>query len=106
MRAGHTNVFYVGDRVRLPGQLNGKSANLNHAILTKIYPAARRPGDIPEKDVVMVVDCDHCVKPDIFNRMAPALRDPGVGVVLVPQWFHNLLQPVRLPRHVLCACDW
>ena len=27
---GHNNVFYIGDRERLPGQLNGKSANLNH----------------------------------------------------------------------------
>lgn len=101
-RAGHTNVFYIGDRVRRPGQLNGKSANLNHVVLNKIYPGAQRPEDIPFKDILMVVDCDHMCKPNLFNKMAPPLRDSRVGVVLVPQWFHNLLRPVR--RASLC-CD-
>ena len=65
-------------------------------VLTKIYPAARRPEDIPENDIVMVMDCDHMVKPEIFNKMAPCMRDRRVGTVLVPQWFHNLCHPVRL----------
>lgn len=67
--AGHTNVFYVGDRVKRPGQLNGKSANLNHAILRNVFPSARTPQDIPLKDILLVMDVDHMVKPDIFNRM-------------------------------------
>jgi cellulose synthase/poly-beta-1,6-N-acetylglucosamine synthase-like glycosyltransferase len=102
--AGHTNVFYVGDRVRMPGQLNGKSANLNHVILNKIYPGATKPSDIPMKDILMVVDCDHMCKPDIFNKMAPPMRDLRVGTALVPQWFHNLLRPVRLCHHLLNPC--
>ena len=38
--AEHSNVIYVGDRIKR-GQLNGKSANLNHAIFSAIYPTAR-----------------------------------------------------------------
>lgn len=63
------NVFYIGDRVKRPGQLNGKSANLNHAILHKVFPSARTPQDVPAKDILLVMDVDHLVKPDIFNRM-------------------------------------
>ena len=59
----------MGDRIKQPGQLNGKSANLNHAILRKVFPSARKPEDIPFKDVLMVMDVDHMVKPEIFNRM-------------------------------------
>ena len=42
-------MFYVGDRQKKPGQLNGKSANLNHVLLNKIYPKARTYKDIPPK---------------------------------------------------------
>ena len=58
---GHTNVFYVGDRVKKANQLNGKSANLNYVLLNKIYPNARGAQDVPVKDIFMVMDCDHMV---------------------------------------------
>jgi hypothetical protein len=95
--AGHNNVFYVGDRVRLAGQLNGKSANLNHVICTKIYPGVKRADQIPKKDILMVMDCDHMAKPEMFNKMGPCMRDLNVGVCLAPQWFHNLVYPGMLP---------
>ena len=47
MHAGHTNVHYVGDRVRKEAQLNGKSANLNHVLFTKIYPFVTSAGAPP-----------------------------------------------------------
>jgi hypothetical protein len=62
MHAGHNNVFYVGDRVRKSRQLNGKSANLNHVLMNKIYPSVRRAGQVPAKDIFMVMDCDHMVR--------------------------------------------
>ena len=83
--AGHTNVFYVGDRVKQPGQLNGKSANLNHVMLQKIFPGVSKYDEIPPKDIIMVIDCDHCVKPEIFNKMGPCMLDEKVAVTLVPQ---------------------
>jgi cellulose synthase/poly-beta-1,6-N-acetylglucosamine synthase-like glycosyltransferase len=75
------------------GQLNGKSANLNHAILHKVYPNARRPEDLPLKEIIMVMDVDHLVKPDIFNRMGACMMDESIAVTLVPQRFHNTLLP-------------
>jgi hypothetical protein len=39
-------VFYVGDRVKRPGQLNGKSANLNHVVLRKIFPHVRKADEV------------------------------------------------------------
>jgi cellulose synthase/poly-beta-1,6-N-acetylglucosamine synthase-like glycosyltransferase len=77
-------VRYCGDRVKR-GQLNGKSANLNHAILTKLYPNIRRAADIPEKDIIMIMDCDHMVKPEIFMKMGACMLDLNVAVTLVPQ---------------------
>jgi cellulose synthase/poly-beta-1,6-N-acetylglucosamine synthase-like glycosyltransferase len=77
-------VRYCGDRVKR-GQLNGKSANLNHAILTKLYPNIRRASDIPSKDVIMIMDCDHMVKPQIFMKMGACMLDRRVAVTLVPQ---------------------
>ena len=92
--AGHTNLLYIGDRIKKPGTLNGKSANLNHVIFRKIYPHARRPEHIPERDILMVMDCDHMIKPDIYNRMAPCMiADMNIAVVLVPQSFFNLIMP-------------
>jgi cellulose synthase/poly-beta-1,6-N-acetylglucosamine synthase-like glycosyltransferase len=99
--AGHNNVFYVGDRVRMPGQLNGKSANLNHVICNKIYPGVKRADQIPKKDILMVMDCDHMCKPEMFNKMGPCMRDLNVGVCLLPQWFHNLVYPGALHPSIL-----
>ena len=82
-------MVYIGDRINR-GQLNGKSANLNHTILTKIYPHTRCAADIPENDILMIMDCDHMVKPGIFLKMGACMLDSAVGVTLVPQ--------VRLPR--------
>jgi cellulose synthase/poly-beta-1,6-N-acetylglucosamine synthase-like glycosyltransferase len=86
----------VGDRVKKPGQLNGKSANLNHVILRKIYPNVRRASQVPVKDIFMVMDCDHMVKPDIFNKMGPCMLDARMAVCLAPQCFHNLVYPDAL----------
>ena len=54
-------MFYVGDRVKKANQLNGKSANLNYVLMNKIYPTVCSAQEIPEKDIFMVMDCDHMV---------------------------------------------
>ena len=77
-------MIYVGDRIKR-GQLNGKSANLNHAIFSAIYPTARALQDVPPQDILMVMDCDHMVKPEIFLKMGPCMLDHRIGVTLVPQ---------------------
>jgi cellulose synthase/poly-beta-1,6-N-acetylglucosamine synthase-like glycosyltransferase len=97
-RAGHWNVIYIGDRIKR-GQLNGKSANLNHAIMAKIHAHARSIEDIPNSDILMIMDCDHMVKPDIFLKMGACMRDPAVAVTLVPQ--ARILCMVEMMRHAV-----
>jgi cellulose synthase/poly-beta-1,6-N-acetylglucosamine synthase-like glycosyltransferase len=84
-------VVYVGDRKKKSVQLNGKSANINHVIASRIYPSG--VGDIPESDVLMIMDCDHLVTRDFFNKVCAVMIDPRNAVCLVPQAFHNALEP-------------
>lgn len=39
-------MHYIGDRTRKESQLNGKSANLNHVIFTKLYPLVTVAGTL------------------------------------------------------------
>ena len=70
-------MFYVGDRIKKPGQLNGKSANLNHVLLHKIYPNVRKAEEVPLKDIFMVMDCDHMVRARHLLRARKAAGQPG-----------------------------
>jgi hypothetical protein len=45
------------------------------------------------QEIFMVMDCDHMCKPEVFNKMGPCMIDEQVGVVLVPQHYHNQLYP-------------
>lgn len=85
-------VIYVGDRIKNPSvQLNGKSANINHIINTRIYPHGSEFVD--HSDVLMVMDCDHLVTREFFNKVCSVMIDPKNAVCLVPQAFHNTLEP-------------
>jgi hypothetical protein len=86
-------VVYVGDRVRKPAQLNGKSSNLNHVILNHIYPDVQHSNEVSWKDVIVVMDCDHLVEPPYFQKCCSVLLNKDVAVCLVPQAFHNLIRP-------------
>lgn len=91
--AGHKNVIYVGDRVKLPQQLNGKSSNLNHMILNKIYPHAHEVADISWKDILMVMDCDHKVHREYYQKCCSTMLDQNTAVCLCPQYFWNHNMP-------------
>ena len=84
---------YVGDRVKRPGQLNGKSANVNNAVLNHIFPGARSAADVPARHILLIMDCDHMAKPDFFYKLAPCMLDEAVGIALAPQYFHNHVTP-------------
>ncbi len=75
-------VVYVSGRTRAPGEMNGKSANLNNA-MRQIYPDGR---PIPPTEVVCVFDADQVANPDFFLRMLWKF-DAGddVAMVLSPQ---------------------
>lgn len=85
--------MYVGDRVKRTEQINGKSANLNHAVLRKIFPTARSEADVPAGHILLIMDCDHMAKPEFFNMMAPAMLDEDIAAAVAPQHFHNAIAP-------------
>lgn len=60
-------VVYVSGRVRAPGEMNGKSGNLNNA-LAQIYP---KEYAIPGNEVVCVFDADQVAKRDFFLKTLP-----------------------------------
>eukprot|EP00884_Botryococcus_braunii_P018967 jgi/Botrbrau1/5754/Bobra.0134s0026.2 len=78
---------YVSGRTRKPGEMNGKSANLNNC-LQQIYPD---DCSIPPTEIICVFDADQVANTDFYIKTLP-LFDAGddVGMVLSPQCFHNL----------------
>ena len=82
-----SDLNYVSGRKRKPGEMNGKSCNLNNC-LSQIYPEGV---PIPAHELVCIFDADQVANVDFFTKMIP-LFDAGddVGMVLSPQCFHNV----------------
>jgi endoglucanase len=80
--AAGPEVVYVSGRTRKPGEMNGKSANLNNC-LSHVYPLDLA---IPPHELVCIFDADQVANPDFFLKTVP-LFDAGddVGMVLSPQ---------------------
>ena len=80
--AAGDDVVYVSGRTRKPGEMNGKSANLNNC-LAHIYPADLA---MPPQELVCIFDADQVANADFFLKTLP-LFDAGddVGMVLSPQ---------------------
>ena len=76
---------WVGDREKLEHQLNGKSSNINHMVLNKMYPSVKKSKQIPYRDILMVMDCDHLVEREFFAKCCAVMLDRDVAVCLVPQ---------------------
>ena len=63
-------MVYVCGRQRRPGEMNGKSANLN-ACLNQIYPAG---ADVPANEIVCIFDADQvCAFVGSRHRQKPYL---------------------------------
>ncbi|KAK9857954.1 hypothetical protein WJX84_008696, partial [Apatococcus fuscideae] len=91
-----SEMVYVSGRRRAPGEMNGKSANLNNA-MRQIYPEGV---PIPLNEMVCIFDADQVANPDFFLKTVP-LFDAGddVGMVLSPQAYHNLKQHADIFNH-------
>lgn len=86
---------YVSGRTRKPGEINGKSANLNNALCNVIYkqcldrPAqSGLPGDdavIPATELVVVFDADMACKKDFFLKVLEVMWDQDTALCLTPQ---------------------
>ncbi|KAK9846433.1 hypothetical protein WJX81_003716 [Elliptochloris bilobata] len=81
------DVVYISGRARKPGEMNGKSGNLNFCA-AQLYP---KGVPIPGSELIAVFDADQVAKREFWLRTVP-LFDGGddVGMVLSPQCFHNL----------------
>ena len=105
---------YVSGRKRPPGEMNGKSGNLNNC-LQQLYPDEY---DIPLNEVACVFDADQTALREFFVKTLP-LFDAGddVGMVLSPQVrsssrMNYLAADIRLhqaclgrqPRPLYCLC--
>ena len=80
--AAGPEVVYVSGRTRKPGEMNGKSCNLNNC-LSHIYPPDLA---IPPAELTCIFDADQVANSDFFLKTVP-LFDAGddVGMVLSPQ---------------------
>ena len=90
------NIYYVSGRKRYPGEMNGKSANLNNC-LKMLYPGDRA---VPPNELVCIFDADQVANKDFYTKTLP-LFDAGddVGMVLSPQAFYNLNQRADIFNH-------
>ena len=78
-------IVYVSGRVRPPGEMNGKSGNMNNC-LGQIYPKEHR---IPGNELVCVFDADQVAKKDFFLKTLPFFDAGGL---------HGLLLSCALPQ--------
>lgn len=68
---------YVSGRVRKPGEINGKAANLNNCLKNVIYAdyltednsIAEDHQPIPVQEVVVVFDADMVCNKDFFRKV-------------------------------------
>jgi hypothetical protein len=115
---------YVSGRVRAPGEINGKSGNLNHCLQHVIYPAqapacltaaaavaaattpsaggsvqeaAAATAAIPVTDLVVVFDADMVCKPSFFRHVS--VEQPPVACLLAQ---HQSPARVALRRATQC----
>lgn len=72
---------YVTGRKRVAGQINGKSANLNHCLKTVVFPGCEA-ASIPSSDVVVVFDADMVAHRSFLRKVCSTLlwgNHHGVG---------------------------
>ncbi|KAI8463876.1 MAG: nucleotide-diphospho-sugar transferase [Monoraphidium minutum] len=107
-------VSYVTGRTRTKGEINGKSANLNHCLKTVIYrELAARPGDIPKEEVLVVFDADMQAKRNFFCKILEVMVDDSIALCLSPQAFSNVNPAVdifnntnqQFWEYILPGCD-
>jgi hypothetical protein len=60
----------VTGRVRQKGEINGKSANLNHCLKQVIYAGISGPDDIPQTEVLCVFDADMVAQSNFLRKVS------------------------------------
>jgi cellulose synthase/poly-beta-1,6-N-acetylglucosamine synthase-like glycosyltransferase len=75
----------VSGRTRAPGEINGKSGNLNNALASVYQQFKNRLADIPATELVVVFDADMQPKRDFFVKVLDVMRDRDTALCLTPQ---------------------
>jgi cellulose synthase (UDP-forming) len=73
-----------------PDNKGAKAGNLNNAL--------RATAEITAAPLILVLDADFAVQPNILKRMVGLFGDPRVGVVQSPQFFYNA-DPIQHNLH-------
>lgn len=77
---------YISGRTRAPGEINGKSGNLNNALRNIIYQEYEQAWDgIPHQELVVVFDADMACKRNFFMKVLGVMWDGEVALCLTPQ---------------------
>lgn len=88
---------YVSGRTRAPGEINGKSGNLNNALCNIIYQEYKdKLSDIPPTELVVVFDADMACKKEFFSKVLEVMCDMETALCLTPQ--------VRMALSHPCLC--
>ncbi len=78
-------MVYITGRPRQPGEINGKSANVNNCLRRVVYHDASCANDIPWWEVIVVFDADMQAKPNFFLRILEVMLEDEVALCLTPQ---------------------
>eukprot|EP00879_Flechtneria_rotunda_P004438 GHRR01004689.1.p1 GENE.GHRR01004689.1~~GHRR01004689.1.p1 ORF type:complete len:1077 (+),score=332.23 GHRR01004689.1:2028-5258(+) len=82
---------YVSGRIRTPGEINGKSANVNNCLRNIIFPEYEgHPELIPLTELVVVFDADMAARRNFLLKILEVMWDDGCSLCLTPQAFSNI----------------
>ncbi|WIA20938.1 hypothetical protein OEZ85_005279 [Tetradesmus obliquus] len=82
---------YVSGRSRAPGEINGKSANLNNCLRNVIFKEYEgRAAEIPARELVVVFDADMAARRHFLLKVLEAMWDDSISLCLTPQAFSNI----------------
>jgi hypothetical protein len=77
---------YVTGRTRAPGEINGKSGNLNNCLRNVIYADHEgEPEGIPAQELIVVFDADMAAKRHFFMKVLEVMWDEETALCLTPQ---------------------
>lgn len=69
----------------------------------QVFPHITHESDISWKDILVVMDADHLLKIDFFQKCCAVMLDPHQAVCMTPQAFHNAIQPDFFDNENKCA---
>ncbi len=86
----------MSGRLRPPGEINGKSANVNNCLRNVIFPEYDgRPQDIPLRELVVVFDADMAARRNFLLKVG--------GNSVLEQRCDDIKQPTTVSMRMLSS---